>query len=96
MHAAQRPVEPTMPEPAAHATVAVRDAMTPPTCDNLTELPAVAEVMKTHTTLVAVVACATVGAKGDASENGKFVLIVADVVAGVTPAVIAICVAPAV
>ena len=49
MHAAQRPVEPTMPEPAAHATVAVRDAMTPPTCANLTERPAVAEVTKTHT-----------------------------------------------
>ena len=94
MHAAQRLVEPTMPQPAAHATVADRDAMTPPTCDNLMERPAVAEVMKTHTTLVAVVACATLGAKGDASVNAKFVLIVADVVAGVTPAAVAMTVVP--
>ena len=94
MHAAQRPVEPTMPEPAAHATVAVRDAMAPPTCDSLTERPAVAEVMKTHTTLAAVVACATVGAKGDSSVKAIFALIVAAVVAGVAPAVIATAVAP--
>ncbi len=94
MQARQRPVEPTMPEPAAHATVAVRDAMTPPTCDSLTERPAVAEVMKTHTTFAAVVACATLGFKGDCSVNAKFALIVPDVVAGVAPAAVAMTVVP--